>query len=400
MIVARPTWGRWVSLAWLLPAIAGAAERSSADYRLTLEAVSAGGGSAASSHYGNLGLVGDPGGVATAGPDAVEVRNVAGFVGQTVAVVAGRRVFYNQSVRDGNSATANAADDGAVATDKRALLPGGTATFSNYTSYSRGINGLMVDIAELAGTPGAGSFALAMGNDSEPSGWATAPAPGVSVRWGAGAGGSDRVTLVWGNGAIRQIWLQTTVLADAVTGLGASDLFYFGNAIGETGNDPTSAKVTAADALRVLGNVSASAGVENAFDINRDGKVGAADRLVVLGNLSALAPLQLIDLGTGGSPALAFQPGPAGVWNGEVRTDPRGLAVRWIADGAPVRIWTTDRLSAGIWELYDEVGAGRAAGEPVETVLPLDVQDAARIYRLDARSSGAGASDGLGGTQP
>ena len=54
---------------------------------------------------------------------------------------------------DAPATAASAADDQAIATDKTALLPGETATFANYTSYSLGINGIMVDVADLAGEP-------------------------------------------------------------------------------------------------------------------------------------------------------------------------------------------------------------------------------------------------------
>ena len=69
---------------------------------------------------------------------------------ETPRVVA-RQLFYNDSAWDGNNAAANADDDDAIATDKVALLPGMTATFANYTSYSRGINGLMIDVQDLRG---------------------------------------------------------------------------------------------------------------------------------------------------------------------------------------------------------------------------------------------------------
>jgi len=65
----------------------------------------------------------------------------------TSASVVGRDVFYNNSFYDGNNPAINAADDEAIATNKQALLPGQTATFANYTSYSKGINGVMVDVA-------------------------------------------------------------------------------------------------------------------------------------------------------------------------------------------------------------------------------------------------------------
>src|SRR3954447_10044459 len=102
------------------------------------------------------------------------------------SAVVGRSVFYNNSIFDGNNPQANAADDGAIAPDKQALLPGAKASFANYTSYSGGINGVMVDIATLAGPLTAGDFGFRVGNNSDPRSWAVAPAPAsISVRPGA-----------------------------------------------------------------------------------------------------------------------------------------------------------------------------------------------------------------------
>src|SRR6185437_12705632 len=83
------------------------------------------------------------------------------------ATVVGQSIFYNNSAWDGNNPAASASDNLAIATDKSALLPGGTATFANYTSYSKGINGIMVDIANLpAGTTSLSpsDFAFHVGN--------------------------------------------------------------------------------------------------------------------------------------------------------------------------------------------------------------------------------------------
>ena len=76
----------------------------------------------------------------------------------TLPSVVGRQIFYNQSSFDGNNVLATTADDGAIATDKTALLPGGSAGFANYTSYSKGINGVMIDVSNLAGTPTVNDF--------------------------------------------------------------------------------------------------------------------------------------------------------------------------------------------------------------------------------------------------
>jgi len=153
-------------------------------------------------------------------------------IGGKIAQVAGRCVFYNNSRFDGNNPAANAGDNLAVAMDKTALLPGQKATFANYTSYSRGVNGVMVDVVYLQGTPTAADFAFKVGNSNNPAGWAVAPAPtSVTVRKGAGIGGSDRVTIIWPDNAIAKQWLQVTVLPTANTGLAAADVFYFGNAV-------------------------------------------------------------------------------------------------------------------------------------------------------------------------
>jgi hypothetical protein len=89
----------------------------------------------------------------------------------TAASIVDRKTFYNQSSFDGNNAGHDVADDNAIAVDKNALLPGETATFKNYTSYSAGINGLMIDIANPRHTPTAADFAFAVGNTQTPSGW-------------------------------------------------------------------------------------------------------------------------------------------------------------------------------------------------------------------------------------
>ena len=95
-------------------------------------------------------------------------------------------MFYNNCALDGNNAAANTQDDAAIATDKSALSPGQPATFANYTSYVRGINGIMVDINGLATatTLGAADFQFKAGNDSHPegAGWTTAPDPSVAWR--------------------------------------------------------------------------------------------------------------------------------------------------------------------------------------------------------------------------
>ncbi|MGD0655260.1 MAG: hypothetical protein ABSA16_13015 [Thermoguttaceae bacterium] len=224
-----------------------------------------------------------------------------------LAAIAGRMVFYNNSKFDAVS------DDNAIATDKSALLPGQSATFVNYTSYSRGINGIMVDIKNLANPTGlnATDFQFKMGNDDNPDGlgWTLAPAPiSVDVRQGQGIGGSDRVTIIWdeetGN-SIKNKWLQVTVKANTNTGLSAADVFYFGNAMGESGDNSANAVVDAQDEINSRANKTGftAAAITDHYDYNRDGKVNATDDLIARHNPSGSTPLQLIAAPVGSPPA-------------------------------------------------------------------------------------------------
>ena len=193
-------------------------------------------------------------------------------------------MFYNNSGFDGDDPAAGVEDDLAITPEKQALLPGDPATFENYTSYTRGINGLMVDIAGLASTPTADDFEFRVGNDDDPAGWTPVEAvPVVDVRQGAGVGGADRVTVVWDDNAIEETWLQVTVLDTENTGLTASDVFYFGNAVGESGNSTTDAKVNAFDMLGARNNMRSfldDVPIDFPFDYNRDQRVNVFDMLI------------------------------------------------------------------------------------------------------------------------
>jgi N-acetylneuraminic acid mutarotase len=212
------------------------------------------------------------------------------------ASVVGRWVFYNNSVFDGNDPAANAADDAAVATDKAAVTSGPTRSFANYTSYSKGINGIMVDVLNLpaGAAPSAADFTFVADDQPAP------PPASVTVRRGAGVNGSDRVTLTWPDGQIQKTWLQVGVEVTANTGLASRDAFAFGNWPGETGNKPgvrrlvgkarvTAALVSKADVALVKKNFTGRrhpgpAPVTSAFDFDRDGVVGQLDRQIAKQN--------------------------------------------------------------------------------------------------------------------
>ena len=83
------------------------------------------------------------------------------------AIVVDRAVSYNRSLFGSSSA---------IATDKVALMPGQRASFLNYTSYHRGINGVIVDVKQLATEQlEADDFEFRIGNDLNVAGWLFGP---------------------------------------------------------------------------------------------------------------------------------------------------------------------------------------------------------------------------------
>ena len=123
------------------------------------------------------------------------------------------------------------------------------------------------------------------------------PAVAGASASGAGTGGSDRVTLVWPDKAIPNgNWLQVTVIGNAQTGLAANDVFYFGCAIGETGNTAADAVVNSSDVTRTRNNFSGFSlvGLESVYDFNRDRQVASGDVTISRNHFSGFTPLALI----------------------------------------------------------------------------------------------------------
>ena len=212
-----------------------------------------------------------------------QLRLTRDNVTEPAAQVIGRHIFYNNSSFDSNDPNASLDDDLAIAANKQALLPGQTATFANYTSFDKGINGVIIDVAGLAGVPTVNDFEFRVGNNDDVSSWTQAPEPTIFRRANAGAESSDRLVLIWADGAIAGQWLSTTVLATETTGLSTSETFYFGNAIGETGNATSDAKVNATDEVETRNNphtFADPATIEDAYDFNRDGRVNATDEII------------------------------------------------------------------------------------------------------------------------
>jgi len=229
------------------------------------------------------------GGVRDAAGNATEADQTLEFAAR--AVVAARHAFYNNSAFDGRDPEPNAGDDGAIATDKAALLPGGgPMTFSNITSYTRGLNGIMIDMAGLPPgfTPALNDFAFRVSSPGEagsPLLWSPAPPiADITIRRGAGVGGSDRVTFLWADGAIRNRYLQVVTFPTERTALASQDVFYYGNLVAETGPSSPVAGAFRVDArdmgLARLAHGRTGVHVTEPADFNRDGRVSVTDVLM------------------------------------------------------------------------------------------------------------------------
>ncbi|MEX0937630.1 MAG: hypothetical protein WDZ59_07195 [Pirellulales bacterium] len=211
----------------------------------------------------------------------------AAYLGEVddFAEIDGRYVYYRNSAFHPTPLDV----EGAIATDKVPLLPGGTATVDHYTSYVRGINGIVVDVADLPGSPTLADFVFKTGNTNSPETWTAAPpAEELAIVTGGGRNATDRIIIAWPDGSITNSWLEVTVLANPNTGLVEDDVFYFGNAVGEgTGTLGGRALVDPADELGARNNLRGfanPAAIENPYDYNRDRMVDVIDQLLARNN--------------------------------------------------------------------------------------------------------------------
>ncbi len=212
--------------------------------------------------------------------------------------IADAHLFYNNSYFDNYTPGFSPADANAIATDKTPLLPGDTAAFDNYSSYDKGINGLMIDVVNIPGPINATDFTFAVGNSSDPSKWTAAPTPTLTYLPGQGDNGADRYEFIWPDGSIRGEWLQATLTVTLPDGSTAPDTIFFGNAPGESGNDPTNAFVDGSDFAYARDdphNFLNPALITDRGDYNRDHFVDGTDLAIARDfNTNFLNALQLI----------------------------------------------------------------------------------------------------------
>ena len=246
--------------------------------------------------------------------------------------VLGRYLFYDNSKFDGQVAGPSAQDDAAIAPDKSAYLPGdGIAAASNFSSYSRGINGVMIDVSGSHPSLSIDDFQFFVGTDPDLiDSWQVAPATsGFTVRSGEGLNGSDRVTITWPSGAIANKWLEVIVAANDDTGLAETDRFFFGSRVGDTfaGSPPGLMITNVSDEIAARNNVGANIPISNALDFDRNGLVNVGDQIVARTNIGVLERIQIADDAPSISAELANDTAPGGTTNDDLLTsDPTVVA--------------------------------------------------------------------------
>ena len=304
------------------------------------------------------------------------------------STVAGRELFYNNSFFDGSDVGANAGDEGALAPTLAAYRPGdGLAAAQSVSSYTRGINGLIIDVAGNHGPLSVSDFKFRVGNNNSPQSWAAAPLPtSILVRAGEGVGGSDRVHLVWNDGAIVNTWLEVIVEGnDAVgglntnTGLATSDVFFWGSKIADSGTSPGAStfQTTSTDAAQVFGALGGNKPITAVNDYNRDGQVTTSDAASVFASIGNITRL---NIGAGGPFAPEAAPAVASDSDNTRSAVAAALAIR-SEDILPEQ-FVQGLLAAG-------VSAETTSGSPLSTHLTLDAAFALSCFDLDFDSSAA-----------
>lgn len=219
------------------------------------------------------------------------------FVVNAAVAVTRATVYYKGSAFASGGVDA-ALDTSAVNKLVKANNTSQTMTFGNISNYSRGLNGLVFDVAGLVATTlTAADFEFRIGNSNTPSTWASAPAPSLIQVTPASGTTPARIRIEWPDNAIKNTWLQVVLKANANTGLAAPQTYYVGHALGEVTGSGSFVRLTVGDVAAVKGAVSAAVvSINDPRDINKDRRVTVGDVALVKDQVTASAILNMITI--------------------------------------------------------------------------------------------------------
>ena len=210
-----------------------------------------------------------------------------------------------------------------------------TLSFANVSNYTRGINGLIVDV------PGLTAASLVAGTDvafrmspqgafdeaaNPPSSWGAAPNPTAIVVTAATASAPARVRFEWADNVIQNRWLEVRVLANAAIGVPAVQEFYLGNLQGEINGALLGGSyfVQNADLTAALpvGGAGSPGAVSSIRDVDKSGFVLNADFTAIRQGIVNGLVLRNITIPASGSGAALPRFGSGGGGSGGVGAPP------------------------------------------------------------------------------
>jgi Bacterial Ig-like domain/Laminin B (Domain IV)/FG-GAP repeat/RTX calcium-binding nonapeptide repeat (4 copies) len=226
----------------------------------------------------------------------------------TTSAIVNEKIYYNRSFFAAGGNNVPAALDTAKVIAKSSSTTQ-TLSYTNLINTTRGINGIVLDIAGLASTSlTAADFDFRMSptglfNEAAnpPSTWTGAPAPtGIFMTPGT-ATSPARVRLEWNDNAIANRWLQIRVFANANTGLAVTEVHYLGHLQGEVNGAVTGGAffVTTQDQSAVLPLGAAT--ITTIRDLDKNGFVTTHDLTAVRSSITAGRALRVITIPAAGS---------------------------------------------------------------------------------------------------
>jgi RHS repeat-associated protein len=259
----------------------------------------------------------------------------APFISFTVSAlvnIPNSKVYYLGSSFSQGGNNVNAALDGTKVLAKSGLVPQ-TLSYTNLINTTRGINGLVLDIAGLvASNLTVSDFVFRISptglfneTANPPQSWQVAPAPTNIVVTPGNATTPARVRLEWPDNDIANRWLQIQVIANANTGLASTRVFYVGHLQGEVNGQVTGGSffVTTQDQSAVLPLGLATVGVPR--DLDKNGFVTTQDLTSVRNSITAGRTLRVITIPASGS---INEGAVAGNVGSALSVDDQTLAVR------------------------------------------------------------------------
>ncbi len=233
-------------------------------------------------------------------------------------------VYYKGSSFSSGGSNVNAALDTSKVIAKSGASSQ-TLSYANLINTTRGINGLVFDVAGLGSGLTVADLRMRMSptglfNEAAnpPSGWVTAPAPSNVVPTPGNSTTPTRLRVEWTDNAIANRWLQLTVLANATTGLLNPVTFYIGHLQGEVNGQIVGGGffATTQDQTAVLPLGTAT--VTSVRDLDKNGFVTTQDITAARLSIQALRSLRVITIppagsageGEGADESILAAPGP------------------------------------------------------------------------------------------